>query len=213
MKRHLLTIIILFPNAKAFTQVYTSPTKHTNIHSHSIRPKTHLHAIDSDPSIQLIAAATIGAAAAATWWFSGAENRAKQTQYAEWEAKEKEYQAERERRARIEPREIWTVDDLKRFNGEEDESGPILLAVKGDVFNVWKGRNFYGKGGEYHIMAGRDATRFLAKNRLEEESEDELKVELNIAERANLEAWYWTIKNKYELVGRLEGYDSKSTEM
>ena len=28
------------------------------------------------------------------------------------------------------------------------------MAVKGDVFNVWKGRNFYGKGGEYHIMAG-----------------------------------------------------------
>ena len=59
--------------------------------------------------------------------------------------------------------------------------------MKGDVFNVWKGRNFYGKDGEYHIMAGKDATRFLAKNRLEEESDEDLGVELNIAERANLE--------------------------
>ena len=78
------------------------------------------------------------------------------------------------------------MDELKQYNGE-DEDGPILLAVKGDVFNVWKGKNFYGKDGEYHVMAGRDATRFLAKNRLEEESEEELKVALNVAERANLE--------------------------
>lgn len=62
-------------------------------------------------------------------------------------------------------------------------------------------------------MAGRDATRFLAKNRLEEETVDERKVQLNIAERANLEAWYWTIKNKYQFVGNLAGYDPKETEM
>ncbi|KAL7518236.1 hypothetical protein ACHAWX_003083 [Stephanocyclus meneghinianus] len=213
MKRHLLAnILFVCPNTKAFTHVYISSTKNCHIQAHSVRPETHLQAIGTDTPLNLIVAATVGAAAAAAW-FSGAENRAKQTQYAEWEAKEKEYQAEKERRARIEPREIWTVDDLKHYNGEGDESGPILLAVKGDVFNVWKGRHFYGKGGEYHVMAGRDATRFLAKNRLEEESESELRVELNIAERANLEAWYWTIKNKYELVGRLEGYDPKSTEL
>jgi hypothetical protein len=53
----------------------------------------------------------------------------------------------------------------------------------------------------------------LAKNRLEEETVDERKVQLNIAERANLEAWYWTIKNKYQFVGNLAGYDPKETEM
>ena len=62
-------------------------------------------------------------------------------------------------------------------------------------------------------MAGRDATRFLAKNRLDEESDEEKRVGLNVAERANLEVWYWTIKNKYQLVGSLDGYDdSKPTE-
>lgn len=62
--------------------------------------------------------------------------------------------------------------------------------------------------------AGRDATRFLAKNRLEEESDEEKRVGLNVAERANLEVWYWTIKNKYQLVGSLDGCDdSKPTEM
>jgi hypothetical protein len=48
---------------------------------------------------------------------------------------------------------------------------------------------------------------------LEEETEMERKVELNIAERANLEVWYWTMKNKYQFVGNLAGYDPKSTEM
>lgn len=97
-----------------------------------------------------------------------------------------EYQAEKKRLASIEPRKEWTEEELKQYNGD-DETGPLLLAVKGDVFNVWKGRNFYGNGAEYNIMAGRDATRFLAKNRLEEETDGERKVELNIAERANLE--------------------------
>ena len=98
----------------------------------------------------------------------------------------KEYQSERERLAFIVPRDEWTEDDLKLYNGD-DETGPILLAVKGEVYNVWRGRNFYGPGAEYHIMAGRDATRFLAKNRLDEETDEERRVELNIAERANLE--------------------------
>jgi hypothetical protein len=49
---------------------------------------------------------------------------------------------------------------------------------------------------------------------LEEESDEEKRVGLNVAERANLEVWYWTIKNKYQLVGSLDGCDdSKPTEM
>ena len=137
-------------------------------------------------------------------------NRDTTQQYAEYEAREKE----RDRLAYIEPKQVWNEEELQPYNGSnDDEKGPILMAVKGDVFNVYKGRNFYGVGGEYHIMAGRDATRFLAKNRLEEESDEEKAVALNIAERANLEAWYWTIKNKYDRVGSLQGYDPKSTDM
>ena len=164
-----------------------------------------------EPAIIAGAVATAGSIA---FWLSGAENREKQAKYTEWEAKQQEYQEERARLAYIEPKELWNESELKPYDGTQDnETGPILMAVKGDVFNVWKGRNFYGPGAEYHIMAGRDATRFLAKNRLEEETVEERNVALNIAERANLEAWYWTIKNKYERVGSLEGYDPKSTDM
>jgi len=176
MKGCYLIAPVLLPVATGFTQTNLSFTRiQTTQHA------TQLQAITADPIIPLIAAAAIG-----TWWIMGSENRANQSQYAKWKAQEKEYQAERERLAKIEPKEAWKVDELQQYNGE-DEMGPILLAVKGDVFNVWKGRSFYGKDGEYHVMAGRDATRFLAKNRLEEESEEELKVDLNVAERANLE--------------------------
>jgi len=154
----------------------------------------------------------VASAAVATWWVSGADERDKKAKYAQWEAKEREYQEERERLACIEPKETWREEELKAYDGT-DEKGPLLMAVKGDVFNVWRGRHFYGPGAEYHIMAGRDATRFLAKNKLEEESDCERSIELNIAERANLEAWYWTIKNKYQFVGTLQEYDPKSTEM
>ena len=176
--RAIITPMLVFPATTAFTlKANNLPCKK------ECRPKTYIQAVDIDlqQAIPLLAAASIGA-----WWFSGSESRAKQAQYAEWENQQTEYQAERERLAHIEPKDAWTVNELAHYNGE-DENGPILMAVKGDVYNVWKGRNFYGVGGEYHIMAGRDATRFLAKNRLDEETEEQLKVELNIAERANLE--------------------------
>ena len=48
-------------------------------------------------------------------------------------------------------RDAWSEEELRAYDGT-DETGPILMAVKGDVYNVWKGRNFYGPGAEYHII-------------------------------------------------------------
>ncbi|KAL9180740.1 hypothetical protein ACHAXT_011193 [Thalassiosira profunda] len=193
MKRHLL--LLLAPStAEAF--VPTAGHKRP-------RPPTTL---EVEPAAIAGAVATAGGLA---WWLGGADERAKRANNAEWEAMEKE----RERLASIEPREVWREEELAPYDGTQSDTGPILLAIKGDVFNVAKGRGFYGPGSEYHIMAGRDATRFLAKNRLEEERDEERGAALNIAERANLEAWYWQLKNKYPRVGRLEGYDPSSTDM
>ena len=78
---------------------------------------------------------------------------------------------------------------------------------------MWKGRNLYGPGGEYSIFAGRDATRLLGKFRTEEEDEESLKKPLTMGERATLEGYMWTFKDKYEVVGTLEGFDPKDTAM
>jgi len=142
-------------------------------------------------------------------WISGAEDRAQQEKYKEWEAKDQAIREERAKLAFIEPKEFWTESELAQYNGS-DETGPLLFAAGGEVFNVWKGRHFYGPGCEYHIFAGRDASRLLAKSKLEEETEEEKEVPLSIAEKAALQGWIYTFKSKYEIVGKLRNFDPKT---
>mmetsp|Transcript_27783 Transcript_27783/g.39054 ORF Transcript_27783/g.39054 Transcript_27783/m.39054 type:complete len:223 (-) Transcript_27783:126-794(-) len=168
-----------------------------------------------EPVILVGAAGVVGTAAAA-WWKSGSEERERQQKYAEIESRNEALREERAKLAYIEPRDggegLWSEAELAQYDGT-DETGPLLFAADGYIFNVWKGRHFYGPGCEYHIFAGRDATRLLAKSKLEEETPEELKKPLNIAERAALAGWIYTFKTKYDIVGRLEGYDPKSTAM
>lgn len=192
-------------SAEAFQSSSAPKRRH---HLHQCRPVDAVRASEStalhmEPAV--IAAGSAMAAGAAAIWLSGADHRRWRAQLAINEQREREVQERRAKLAYIEPRDFWSEEELRHFDGR-DPDGPILLAVDGTVFNVYKGRNFYGKGGEYSIMAGRDATRLLARTSLEEETEEEKKKPLTIAEKAALEGWYWTFKNKYDVVGRLEGY-------
>ena len=116
----------------------------------------------------------------------------------------------------IEPRDrgegLWSLDEIAPYDGTNDDN-PILFAADGYIFNVSKGRGFYSEGCEYHIFAGRDATRLLAKSKLEEETPEEAAIPLNIAERATLAGWIYTFKGKYDIVGRLEGHNPKDSEL
>ena len=157
--------------------------------------------------------AAIITAVSTVLYLSGSEEREKRRQYAEWQEKERQMREERAKLAYIEPREYWSEEDLAPYDGTNDDGvGPILMGVNGEVYNVWKGRHFYGPGCEYHIFSGRDATRLLAKSKLEEETEDEKNKELNMGrERAALQGWIYTFKTKYETVGKLDGFDPSTT--
>jgi membrane-associated progesterone receptor component len=170
---------------------------------------TTLHAF---PEI-LAGAASLAAGFAGWLYIDGAGGRDRQRMREEEKERIKAIQAERARLAYIEPKEYWTEAELAPYDGSRDEDGPILIAADGSVFNVYKGRNFYLPGCEYHIFAGRDATRLLARNKLEEETEEEAKRPLNIGERAYLATWIYTFKGKYDIVGKLEGFDPKTTTM
>ena len=149
-----------------------------------------------------------------TWlYLDGADDRARKSLRDEEEARYQRYQNERAKLAYIEPKKFWTEEELKAYDGTQDENGPILMAADGLVFNVYKGRHFYGPGGEYHIFAGRDATRLLARTKVEEETEEEAQRPLSIGERAALAGWMYTIKGKYEIVGKLRDFDPNTTCM
>ena len=80
---------------------------------------------------------------------------------------------------------------------------PILLAAKGRVYDVTKGRDFYGPGGAYANFAGIDCSRALAKMSLRR---DDLSGDVSDATEADLtvlDDWVRKFEDKYPLVGRL----------
>ena len=54
-----------------------------------------------------------------------------------------------------------TLKDLRKYDGTGPE-GRVLVAVLGKIYDVTKGKRFYGPGGPYAGFAGRDASRGLA---------------------------------------------------
>ncbi|KAK2826691.1 hypothetical protein Q5P01_020905 [Channa striata] len=64
------------------------------------------------------------------------------------------------------PVRLFTEEELKRYDGSE-EGRPIYMAVKGVVFDVSKGKEFYGKEAPYNALVGKDSTRAVAKMSLD----------------------------------------------
>ena len=87
---------------------------------------------------------------------------------------------------------------------------PVYLAVRGKVFDVTPGRNFYGPGGPYENFAGRDASRGLACGSFDEDMLtkdlhgplDDLKG-LGDEEMGALADWEGRFSEKYMVVGNL----------
>ncbi|OKL62658.1 hypothetical protein UA08_01637 [Talaromyces atroroseus] len=102
----------------------------------------------------------------------------------------------------------FTPSTLLPFNGAD--GAPVYLAVRGRVFDVTPGRNFYGPGGPYENFAGRDASRGLACQSFDEEMLtkdlkgplDDLKG-LDDEQLENLQGWEERFLEKYLVVGKL----------
>ena len=100
----------------------------------------------------------------------------------------------------------YTLAQLRPFTGEQDGGrGHILVAISGKVYDVTKrGRSFYGPGGGYHVFAGRDASRGLAKMSLETEDVDNPHVDdLTLSEVDTLGDWARKFEAKYPVVGHV----------
>ncbi len=87
---------------------------------------------------------------------------------------------------------------------------PVYLAIRGRVFDVTPGRQFYGPGGPYANFAGRDASRGLACGSFDEDmlTEDldaplDTLEDLGEEEMEALRGWEERFTDKYLEVGRL----------
>lgn len=102
------------------------------------------------------------------------------------------------------PRQIGdiTAEELSKCAGE-DPYRPTLVALRGRVFDVTEGRGFYGPGGAYHVYAGREAARALAKMSLDAADCSAELDDLTEKERATLAQWETKFEAKYKVVGQV----------
>lgn len=112
----------------------------------------------------------------------------------------------------------FTLQQLRVFDGrsgEGDTESPILMAVNHRVFDVTRGKDFYGPGGPYGVFAGRDASRGLAtfsvENSVIPDTYDDLS-DLSASELSSLKEWETQFQEKYDLVGRLLGPQEMPTQ-
>jgi membrane-associated progesterone receptor component len=97
---------------------------------------------------------------------------------------------------------------------------PVYLAVRGRVFDVTTGRNFYGPGGPYANFAGRDASRGLAHgsfdvSMLTEDLQGPLDTlsDLDFEQKEALQGWEERFIEKYLIVGELVPVGSEKAKL
>ena len=110
-----------------------------------------------------------------------------------------------------EPRNL-TVADLSEFKGKQPAAPnrvhpSILVALKGVVYDVsYGGYDMYREGSGYHVFAGKDASRGLAKMSLaEEECSSSNLSDLTEAQLKTLDEWVhkFSTVRKYPVVGHI----------
>ncbi|CAH1776347.1 unnamed protein product [Owenia fusiformis] len=99
----------------------------------------------------------------------------------------------------------FTLEQLREYDGKAKD-GRILMSVNGKVFDVTRGKRFYGPGGPYGVFAGRDASRGLATFSLNEQTiQDEYDdlSDLNSTQMESVREWEEQFMEKYDYVGKL----------
>ena len=96
----------------------------------------------------------------------------------------------------------YLLSELAAYDGS-DPAKPLLIGIRGQVYDVTRGRDFYGPAGPYGMFAGKDCTRALAKVSFDAELFTGNTDGLEPDELDKLEEWIETFEGKYRRVGRL----------
>jgi membrane-associated progesterone receptor component len=98
----------------------------------------------------------------------------------------------------------YSLPELSEYDGS-DPTKPLLIAIRGQVYDVTRGRDFYGPGGPYGMFAGKDCTRALAKMSFDEHLFTGDTAGLQPDELDKLEEWIEMFEGKYRRIGRILG--------
>ncbi|GLT35974.1 hypothetical protein SLA2020_103820 [Shorea laevis] len=96
-----------------------------------------------------------------------------------------------------------TEEELKQYDGLDPQK-PLLMAIKGQIYDVSQSRMFYGPGGPYALFAGKDASRALAKMSFEEKDLTGDISGLGPFELDALQDWEYKFMSKYAKVGTIK---------
>ncbi|KQJ97340.1 hypothetical protein BRADI_3g30170v3 [Brachypodium distachyon] len=96
-----------------------------------------------------------------------------------------------------------TADELQQYDGSDPEK-PLLMAIKGQIYDVSQSRMFYGPGGPYALFAGKDASRALAKMSFEPQDLTGDISGLGSFELSALQDWEYKFASKYAKVGSIK---------
>ncbi|CAL0333260.1 unnamed protein product [Lupinus luteus] len=94
-------------------------------------------------------------------------------------------------------------EELKAYDGSDPEK-PLLMAIKGQIYDVSQSRMFYGPGGPYALFAGKDASRALAKMSFEDKDLTADISGLGPFELDALQDWEYKFMSKYVKVGTVK---------
>ncbi|XP_020580429.1 membrane steroid-binding protein 2-like [Phalaenopsis equestris] len=96
-----------------------------------------------------------------------------------------------------------TEEELIAYDGS-DPKKPLLMAIKGQIYDVTQSRMFYGPGGPYALFAGKDASRALAKMSFEQKDLTGDISGLGPFELEALQDWEYKFMSKYVKVGTIK---------
>eukprot|EP00736_Rhodelphis_marinus_P009700 Rmarinus@m.9109 len=95
----------------------------------------------------------------------------------------------------------YTLEELSKFNGAD--GAPILIAVKGVIYDCTSSSDFYGPGGPYRNFAGKDATRALALMSTKESDTNVPYADLAEENMDVLNQWIELYERKYKIIGNV----------
>lgn len=97
---------------------------------------------------------------------------------------------------------LMSEEELQTYDGS-DPNKPLLMAIKGHVYDVSPSRLFYGPGGPYALFAGRDASRALALMSFDPNDLTGNIEGLEPSELEVLQDWEYKFQEKYAKVGQI----------